>query len=459
MTSSPEQDDAYIGALKAMIVENAPAGSGEGGGGGDGETGPAGPPGPAGPAGPAGPEGPAGPPGPPGPPGSGGGGGGGGWPSAADFPGGDLGAKLNAAFSAGHLAVDVPPAQWTISTPVNLPMGACVRIDWHSYPHHIICSTRGKPVFECVGGKRHWRILGGCFYGSNSGTPSCFLLCGRDDATGQQCGDIGLLSAVQTSGSWGIAGVVNIAGEILNFQDCNFWMQGRGDFSWGGPRATVIIANADYFGLPFTYTKANTKKGSCSAIVFQNCDIRGDQNQTFLLKGQVEDVTIIASYLTSPSSKGLIVVEPSPNDGECPRRLYLGGGGRTENNTGGPNPGCPVILVDGQGRGGGLYECTIGAMGMFVGGAMSHSTPVLKAVNGGVIYGLTWDQGGHIEHTNVLIDHRTADLQWASIRSRFNAHIECSGRSIHHSTIRIGGEVRGNIGTKTKVLSSNQNNW
>ena len=98
-------------------------------------------------------------------------------------------------------------------------------------------------------------------------------------------------------------------------------------------------------------------------------------------------------------------------------------------------------------------------MGFFVGGAMSHSTPVLKAVNGGVIYGLTWDQGGHIEHTNMLIDHRTADLQWASIRSRFNAHIECSGRSIHHSTIRIGGEVRGNIGTKTKVFSANQNNW
>ena len=202
MTSSPEQDDAYIAALKAMIVENAPAG-GEGGGegGGDGEIGPAGPPGPAGPAGP---EGPAGPPGPPGPPGSSGGGGStGGWPSAANFPGNDLGAKLNAAFAAGHLAVDVPPAQWTISTPVNLPMGACVRIDWHSYPHHIVCATRGKPVFECIGGKRHWRILGGCFYGSGSNTPSCFLLCGRDDATGQQCGDIGLLSAGADVGELG----------------------------------------------------------------------------------------------------------------------------------------------------------------------------------------------------------------------------------------------------------------
>ena len=355
--------------------------------------------------------------------------------------------------------MDVPPAQWTISTPVNLPMGACVRIDWHSYPHHIVCATRGKPVFECIGGKRHWRILGGCFYGSGSGTPSCFLLCGRDDATGQQCGDIGLLSQVQTSGSWGIACIVNISGEILNFQDCNFWMQGRGDMNWGGAKATIIIANADYFGLPYSYTKPNTKAGSCSAIVFQNCDIRADSEHNILLKGQVEDVTVIASYLTSPSSYGQIVIEPSPNGG-CPRRLYLGGGGRTENNTGSANAGCPVILVDGKNIGGaGLYECTIGAMGFFVGGAMSHSTPVLKAINGGVIYGLTWDQGGHIEHTNVLIDHRTTDLQWASIRSRFNAHIECSGRSIHHSTIRIGGEVRGNIGTKTKVFSANQNNW
>ena len=461
MTSSPEQDDAYIAALKAMIVENAPAGEGGEGGGGDGETGPAGPAGPPGPMrarrtgrtrrtswtswaswkrrrrrehG--------------------------GWPSAADFPGNDLGAKLNAAFAAGHLAVDVPPAQWTISTPVNLPMGACVRIDWHSYPHHIICATRGKPVFECVGGKRHWRILGGCFYGSGSGTPCCFLLCGRDDATGQQCGDIGLLSAVQTSGSWGIAGVVNIAGEILNFQDCNFWMQGRGDMDWNGATATVIIANADYFGLPYTYTKANTKTGSCSAIVFQNCDIRGDQNADVPAQRAGRGCHHHRVLPDQPEQLGSDRHRAFTQRRRCPRRLYLGGGGRTENNTGGANPGCPVILVDGQGIGAaGLYECTIGAMGFFVGGAMSHSTPVLKAMNGGVIYGLTWDQGGHIEHTNMLIDHRTADLQWASIRSRFNAHIECSGRSIHHSTIRIGGEVRGNIGTKTKVLSSNQNNW
>ena len=458
MTSSPEQDDAYIAALKAMIVENAPAGGEGGEGGGDGETGPAGPAGPPGPAGPAGPAGPMGPPGPPGPPGSGSGGSTGGWPSAADFPGGDLGAKLNAAFAAGHRAVDVPPAQWTISTPVNLPHGACVRVEWHNYPHHIVCQTRGKPVFEVVGGKRHWRILGGCFDGAASGTPSCFLLCGRDDATGSQCGDIGLVSQTQMSGHWGIACLINIAGEILNFQDCNFWVQGRGDFS-GGPRATVLLANCDYWGLPWSYTKPNSKKGSTSAIVFQNCDIRSGADHNVFIKGQVEDVTIIASYMNSHSNWGQIVIEPS-DDGQCARRLYLGGGGRTENNKGGAWPGCPVILVDGQNKGGaGIYELTVGPMGFFVGGGGSYSTPVIKAVNGGTIYGLTWDQGGHIEHTNMLLDHRSSDLNWASIRSRFNAHIECSGRSINNSQIRIGGEVRGTIGAKTKVLSANQNNW
>ena len=205
--------------------------------------------------------------------------------------------------------------------------------------------------------------------------------------------------------------------------------------------------------------QAQHEEGKHLAIAFHNCDIRAGGDHNILFKGQVEDVTIIASYLNSQSDWGQIVIEPSPGDNQSARRLYLGGGGRTENNKNAAWAGCPVILVDGQGRGGGLYECTIGPMGFFVGGSMSHSTPVVKAVNGGLIYALTWDQGGHIEHTNMLIDHRTADLQWASIRSRFNAHIECSGRSIHHSTIRIGGEVRGNIGTKTKVFSANQNNW
>ena len=356
--------------------------------------------------------------------------------------------------------MDVPPAQWTISTPVNLPMGACVRIDWHSYPHHIVCATRGKPVFECIGGKRHWRILGGCFYGSGSGTPSCFLLCGRDDATGQQCGDIGLLSQVQTSGSWGIACLVNISGEILNFQDCNFWMQGRGDMNWGGAKRHHHHCERRLLrpALQLHETQ-HARQARAPPSSFRTATSEPTHITTSCSRGRSRMSRSSRSYMTSPSSYGQIVVEPSPNGG-CPRRLYLGGGGRTENNTGSANAGCPVILVDGQNKGGaGLYECTIGAMGFFVGGAMSHSTPVLKAVNGGVIYGLTWDQGGHIEHTNVLIDHRTADLQWASIRSRFNAHIECSGRSIHHSTIRIGGEVRGNIGTKTKVFSANQNNW
>ena len=63
-------------------------------------------------------------------------------------------------------------------------------------------------------------------------------------------------------------------------------MQGRGDMNWGGAKATIIIANADYFGLPYSYTKPNTKAGSCSAIVFQNCDIRADQNATSCSRGR-----------------------------------------------------------------------------------------------------------------------------------------------------------------------------
>ena len=111
-----------------------------------------------------------------------------GWARSSWFPGAtrgqrDLGRQLNSAFAWGFLQVDVPPApDHVIRTTVGLPHGATVRCMWHGYPRHVVCATGDRPAFEAVGGVRHWRIIGGVFDGAATDTPSCFLLCGRDDA-------------------------------------------------------------------------------------------------------------------------------------------------------------------------------------------------------------------------------------------------------------------------------------
>ena len=93
---------------------------------------------------------------------------------------------------------------------------------WHGYPRHVVCATDDKPVFEAVGGIRHWRVIGGVFNGADVDTPSCFLLCARNDATGGQCGDTTPLSELHVTGNWGVGIVVSIAAEVLVFSNCNF---------------------------------------------------------------------------------------------------------------------------------------------------------------------------------------------------------------------------------------------
>ena len=71
------------------------------------------------------------------------------------------------AFRWGFLQVDVPPApDHAIRTTVKLYHGSTVRCMWHGFPRHVVCATNDKPVFEAVGGIRHWRITGGVFDGA-----------------------------------------------------------------------------------------------------------------------------------------------------------------------------------------------------------------------------------------------------------------------------------------------------
>jgi hypothetical protein len=335
---------------------------------------------------------------------------------------------------------------------------------WHGFPRHVICATDDKPVFEAVGSVRHWRVIGGLFHGAAVNTPSCFLLCGRDEATAGQCGDTTALSETHVTGNWGVGVVVSISAEVLVFSNCNLWIQGRGDTSWSRPGSTITIGNADYWGLPYAYNKPNQQQGSCSAVVFQNCDIRGGANgdgSVLLLKGQVEDVSVVGTYLNTVG-RCHILCEPGRvgigSEWKSPRRLYVGGGGRTETNTGSVWPGVPTVIVDGLDQGGSLSLLTFGELGHFV-GAERNSTPIVKTERGGVLHALTMHQGGHIEGTDRLIEHRTADLLWADIRCPFEVDVDCGSRSLNDCDIKIAGRVIGSIGPGSKVRASNVRNW
>ena len=331
-----------------------------------------------------------------------------GWARPAWFPGSsgkrDLGVQLNNAFRWGFLQVDVPPvSDHAIRTTVKLYHGSTVRCMWHGFPRHVVCATNDNPVFEAVGGIRHWRITSGVFDGAEVNTPSCFLHCARDDATGGQCGDTTPLSEPHVTGHWGVGVIVSIAAEVLAFSNFNLWVQGRGDTTWRGPRATVTIANCEHWGFPYAYGKPNRQPESCSAVVFQNCDLGGGldgQGSTFLLKGQVEDVSVVGTYINTVG-RCHILCEPGEAGGKwtSPGRLYIGGGGRTETNTGTVWRGVPTVIVDGLDRGGSLSLLTFGELGHFV-GSQRNSTPIVKEERGGVLHAFTMHQGGHIEWTD-----------------------------------------------------------
>jgi hypothetical protein len=68
-------------------------------------------------------------------------------------------------------------------------------------------------------------------------------------------------------------------------------------------------------------------------------------------------------------------------------------------------------------------------------------------------------QGGHIEWTDRLIEHRTADLLWADVRCPFKVDIDCGIRSLHDCDIKIGGRVIGAISHGSKVRANNVRNW
>jgi hypothetical protein len=400
-----------------------------------------------------------------------------GWARSSWFPGGttrDLGVQLNKAFDWGFTSVDVPPApNHEIRTTVKIRHAVVIRMDWHGFPRHVNCKTSNKPVFEAIGDVRHWRIIGGVFDGDTTGTPSCFLLMGSDETNQDQCGDTTAITETHVTGHWGQAIVVNIAAEVVVFQNAKLWIQGKGDSTRSdSQRSTVMIGNADYWSTPYTYTQPTVRQRSCSAMLFRNCDLRGGlsgNGQVVLLKGRAEDISVTGTYFNSQGTshfrvEGGKAVNPDNNTNEwSSARNLLIDGGRSETNTGSANNGVPLVIVDainteGAGVDTGLYGLTIGKMGHFV-GTQSNTTPIVKTVNNAILDAFTFNQGGQIAWTSKLLEHTGKDLNWANIWTRETVTVDCTGRSINKSDIKIGGQVLGTIGTGTSVRASNVNNW
>ena len=402
-----------------------------------------------------------------------------GWAKSSWFPGGyprDLGLQINKALDWGFFNIDVPPAHdHVIRTTIRLRHASTVRLEWNNFPRYILCETAGKPVFEAIGSfLRDWRIKGGFFEGAKVKTPSCFLLYGRDDTEGQ-VGDTTPVSETHATGSWGIATIINIAAEVVVHQNCNIWNNGPGDFPAGTfPHAAVIIANADYWGLPFAYIKPRRTAASTSAIRFDGCDIRGGlphpterqlpgTGHAIIFKGQAEDIDINGTYING-IGRSIILAEagedPVTRNVTSPRRVYIAGG-RTENNKGITWGGIPTIVVDAHNFiGHGLFNLTIGPMSHYVGAFLpGNAVPIIRTERGAHLYAFTMHQGGNIEGTNRLIEHRTADLNWADVRSHSKVDIDCGTRALNDCDIKIGGRVVGAIGTGSKVRANNVQNW
>jgi hypothetical protein len=385
----------------------------------------------------------------------------------------DLGRQLNAAIAAKKKNIDVPSApDHRIVSTVDLPHDAVITFAW-DYPRHIECATKGKPVFEAVGPKRHFQIRGGIFDGALIDTPSCLLLQSRTQEL-NQAGQGVHFDTIRATGAWGLAVVINISAEIARHQNCILWNQyGRGDFKWAGAglgpqNATVILANKDYWGLPYAYNKPSTARASMSAIAFVGGEIcgggdsrtpapNGDQRAcTVLIKGQTEDVLIAPEYFNTHGGRCGILIEPG--DGGSPRRLNFAVTGRTETNKGIEWAGVPTILIDGMNQGGMLHDLHIGHLSHFAGSGAPGDTPVIKTENGGSLHMLHWESG-FVFGTKTLIDHRTAPARWWKVRNeRYDGlNINVGTHPIENCDIHISGTVTAGAPARSNVRSANLN--
>lgn len=382
--------------------------------------------------------------------------------NALTFPGNDVGTKVNNALAAGNYDIFVPnSAGLVISTPIRVRHSMTLRFSAR-YPEFIDCKTNNKPVFEATDQNiRNYNIDGGFFQGNAQQTPSCLMLMGRN-AQGTQQGDCKPLSNMEAQGQWGHSVLTHIAGEVTIYENCIFAMQGKGDSPWAGPKATIMIGNKDYWGVPFAYTQPNQFTASCSANVLQNCTIGYDVQDSgsgMLVKGQAEDMTVTALYLNS-IGRCHILFEGGLHAGNWgfPRRFHLTGGGRSECNKGVNWAGCPLIIADGMNQGFGIEMLTLGPMGVFLGG-LDGSVPILQAVNGGRFDNLTINQGIWVEGSNKLIESPGIDLTGADIRMPIAMDINCSGATISDSYIRSKGNVFGTIAPSSRIRAANFNNW
>ena len=159
----------------------------------------------------------------------------------------------------GNLAVYVPNrAGLVISTTIKLRHASTVQFS-NRYPEHIVCKTKRQAGVRGDGADAALADQGRHLLGDGRDTPSCFLLVRQ----GRQCRgwrpvrrhhrDGGRACHRRTGASPPSS---TSPARSCTFENCHFWMTGQGDFQWNKQRATMMIANQDYWGLPSAYYHA-----------------------------------------------------------------------------------------------------------------------------------------------------------------------------------------------------------
>lgn len=134
------------------------------------------------------------------------------------FPGGDIGARFNAARDEypNTKAVRIPPGVYTVTTPLDLTSNRDFtegELDIRGVT--LQGETSGEPVIDTTG-SRNIRFYGGRIQGMGSNTPNIGVLQARDDS-GASTGDDRFLGTM-IDGEFTIAPVYNFGAEV-----CTYW--------------------------------------------------------------------------------------------------------------------------------------------------------------------------------------------------------------------------------------------
>lgn len=370
------------------------------------------------------------------------------------FPGADLGAKMNAAFTAGFQMIDIPATHYTdmvISTTV-LPVDyAVIRHSGQTYGRaRIKCATAaGYPVFDCAG-LINVRFEGLNLYSDNTSTPTCIFHLGRlasqaqsDHITFDKCTFLGYVKECV---------IYNRAAEVLEFNECYFRVDGAGDA--GSPTLKRCVMLVDERAAMGTAITPRDTMMDDTTVINRSCTsftIRGgqwkypneDTGCVIAAYGAVQNFLYEPSYSNSKGVSHIYVKTDNTyraNDWHLrPRVCEWNGRSATDNvfflvDAASSAPITNVYLRGGQYR----------ADSAITTSQTTHG--IIKAINSGRIIGLFVEPIS--SNLGRLVHHQVAALQVVDIVTN-GMEINASGQILGNGMIRAVGLTLGSVVAST----------